>query len=113
GDDLVTAFGRRRRFWLITDNSKNTILKEARAVLPQSTASDFTLESANRRDRMGLWDTRRIPIHDALVVGAPRSEGRHGATLVATTMQEVAEEYIDRFTPFPVDVKIGDSWGDL
>lgn len=113
GDDLVTVFGRHRRFWLITDNNKNTILKEARAFLPQSTASDFTLESANRLARMGLWDNLRIPIHDALVVEAPRSEAQHVANLVATTMQEVAEEYIDGFIPFPVDVKIGDSWGDL
>lgn len=113
GEDLVTPFGRHRRFWLITNNNRDTILKEARAFLPQSTASDFTLEAANRLARAGLWDNLRIPIHDALLVEAHRDEAEEVAHLMQEVMEQTAEEYMDGWIPFPVDVKTANSWGDL
>jgi DNA polymerase-1 len=113
GDDLVTPFGRHRRFWLITNNNRRDVLKEARSFLPQSTASDLTLESANRLARQGLWDNLRIPIHDALIVEAPRKNAEEVAVMMRTTMEEVGREVFEDYIPFPVDIQYGDTWGDI
>lgn len=113
GDDLVTPFGRHRRFWLITRNNQEDILKEARAFLPQSTASDFTLESANRLARLGFWDNLRIPVHDSLLMEVHRSDAEEVARTMKQVMEETALELSEGYVPFPVDVAIGENWGEL
>lgn len=113
GDDLVTPFGRHRRFWLITNQNRHSVLKEGRAFLPQSTASDLTLESANRLARLGLWDQLRIPVHDSLLVEVHKSEEEEIKHLMKKVMEETAEEIMEGYVPFPVDVASGDNWGVL
>lgn len=113
GDDLVSPFGRRRRFWLITDNNKHNVLKEARAFLPQSTASDLTLESANRLVEKGLGEYLRIPVHDALILEVPQTEASEVSSIVRSTMEQVGYELFEGYVNFPVDVGIGPTWGDL
>ena len=113
GEDLVSPFGRHRRFWLISDANKKNILKEARAFLPQSTASDLTLKSANRLAALGLGDLLRIPVHDALVLEVPQEEAKEVTHLVKQVMEETGHELFDGYVPFPVDVKVGNNWGEL
>lgn len=113
GDDLVSPFGRHRRFWLITSKNRKDVLKEARSFLPQSTASDITLESANRLARDGFWDLLRIPIHDALVVEAPQKDAKEVAAHMKQVMEDTAFELMGGFVPFPIDIKIGSNWGEL
>lgn len=113
GHDLVSPFGRRRRFWLISDANRKDVLKEARAFLPQSTASDLTLESANRLAEAGLGEYLRIPVHDALVLEVPQKEADEVAHLVAQAMRLTGEELFEGYIPAPVDVGIGRSWGEL
>lgn len=113
GEDLVNPTGRHRRFWLITDHNKHNVLKEARAFLPQSTASDLTLESANRLAEAGIGEYLRIPVHDALILEVPQKEAGEVADLVAKTMKEVGHELFDGYVKFPVDIGMGPSWGDL
>lgn len=48
GKDLITPFGRRRRFWLITEQNQKDVLNEALSFLPQSTASDICLGEIGR-----------------------------------------------------------------
>lgn len=113
GDDLVTPFGRHRRFWLITRNNQDDILKEARAFVPQSTASDITLEAANRLARMGFWDNLRIPVHDSLLMEVERSDAEEVARTMKQVMESTATDLMEEYVPFPVDVAIGDNWGEL
>jgi DNA polymerase-1 len=113
GEDLVSPYGRRRRFWLITDNNRHNVLKEARAFLPQSTASDLTLESANRLADQGMASYLRIPVHDALVLEVPKEEAQDVIQIVSRTMQQTGHELFDGYVEFPVDVRQGRSWGDL
>lgn len=113
GKDLVTPFGRRRRFWLITETNKHSVLKEARSFLPQSTASDLTLESAIRLHEAGFTDYLRFPVHDAIVMDVPKSEIANITEEMRRIMENVGREVFDDYIPFPVDVEYGKSWGDI
>lgn len=113
GDDLVTPFGRHRRFWLVTAKNRDDILKEARAFIPQSTASDITLEAANRLARQGFWDNLRIPVHDSLLMEVRREDATEVAHIMKQVMEDTAFELMEGYVPFPVDVVIGDNWGEL
>ena len=113
GEDLVTPFGRHRRFWLITRKNQDDIIKEGRAFLPQSTASDITLEAANRLARMGFWDHLRIPVHDSLLAEAHKTEAEEVAHTMKQVMEETAFELMEGYVPFPVDIAIGNNWGEL
>jgi DNA polymerase-1 len=113
GEDLITPFGRHRRFWLISDGNKKNILKEARSFLPQSTASDLTLKSANRLRNLGYGEFLRFPVHDALVAEAPTGVVEEVAAAMKEVMEETGDWLFDGYIPFPVEVKIGQNWGEL
>lgn len=114
GEDLISPYtGRHRRFWLITRSNRHTIIKEGRAFLPQTTASDFTLESANRLARMGYWDNLRILVHDSIIMEVHKDDAQEVAQTMREVMQTVAEEAVDGYLPFPIDTKIGANWGEL
>jgi DNA polymerase-1 len=110
-EDLTTAFGRRRRFWLVTDDNKKDVVKEALAFVPQSTASDICLSALVELRRSGL--DVRLPVHDSIMVECPASAAEDVGAKMKEVMERTArEKYTDKI-PFPVDVQIGKSWGDL
>lgn len=110
---LVTPFGRRRRFPLITDQNKSEVLNEALSYLPQSTASDICLKALIRLRRMlkGLA-LIRLTIHDALVVECEDTKRDEVSEMLTSVMVECGAEFTD-YVPFTVDVSYGKSWGDL
>jgi DNA polymerase-1 len=113
GEDLVTHFGRRRRFWLITEENKQDVLNEALSFLPQSTASDICLGAFVRLRPMlrGLgWI--RLTIHDALVVECPDRNLEEVSTLLTEVMVSEAVKFTN-YVPFTVDLTYGKTWGDL
>lgn len=113
GEDLVSPFGRRRRFHIITNHNKHNVLKEARAFLPQSTASDLTLESGNRLVKAGYGKHLRIPVHDALILEVPQKEAAQVTAEVKRIMEEVGHELFEGYVKFPVDIGMGPSWAEL
>lgn len=113
GEDLVTPFGRKRRFWLITRENRKDVLNEALSFLPQSTASDVCLGALVRLRPMlrGLgWI--RLTIHDALVVECPEANLETVSNMLQSVMESEAAKYTT-YVPFPVDLSIGKTWGDL
>jgi DNA polymerase-1 len=114
GDDLVTPFGRHRRFWLITEQNKDEIMREALAFLPQSTASDMTLTAltAIRPQLRGIGFIRNI-IHDAILAECPRERAEEVAVLMDKEMVAAAETIVSDYVPFSTESKVGDSWGDV
>jgi DNA polymerase-1 len=110
-DDLVTHFGRHRRFWLITDDNKKDVVKEGLAFIPQSTASDINLHSLIRLRSMGL--DVRLPVHDSILVECSERDASDVGRVMAECMSDTAREVYSSYVPFPVDVEIGYSWGDL
>jgi len=113
GEPLVSPFGRRRRFWLITDQNKKDVLNEALSYLPQSTASDICLSALIRvRPLLRGLGFLRLTIHDALVVECHGDRTEEVGQLLSTTMAAEGRHFTD-YVPFPVDISIGKSWGDL
>lgn len=113
GKDLITPFGRRRRFWLITDQNRKDVLKEALSFLPQSTASDINLDALTHlRPRLRGLGFIRLTIHDALVVECHEDRKEEVAAIMREEMEAAGRRFTD-YVPFPVDVTFGKHWGEL
>jgi uracil-DNA glycosylase family 4 len=114
GEDLVTPRGRHRRFWLITDDNVQAVMNEALAFLPQSTASDMTLDAMVelRPQLRGIGFIRNI-IHDALLIETPADKADQVAEMAAHEMREAAERIVGDYVPFVTEATIGPSWGDV
>jgi DNA polymerase I-like protein with 3'-5' exonuclease and polymerase domains len=113
GDDLVTPFGRRRRFHLITDQNKHSVLNEALSFLPQSTSSDVCLTALiELRPLLKGLGWIRLTIHDALVVECLKSKQQEVSDLLKRTMVDCGRRFTE-YVPFAVDLSYGDDWGSL
>lgn len=113
GKDLVTSFGRRRRFWLITKENKQDVLNEGLSFLPQSTSSDICLSAFIRLRPMlrGLGHIR-LTIHDALYAECAEERKEEVGDLLRTVMVEEGSRWTS-YVPFAVDLSYGKSWGDM
>ena len=113
GDDLVTPFGRKRSFWLITEKNKADVLNEALSYLPQSIASDICLRALiNVQPKLSGIATMRLTIHDALVFECTKDKVSEVAAMVREDMINSANQWTS-YVPFEVDVSTGFRWGDL
>jgi uracil-DNA glycosylase family 4 len=111
--DLVTAFGRHRRFWLITNENRKDVLNEALSFLPQSTASDICLRAFIRlRPRLRGKAFFRLTIHDALAAECKEEDREYVAAVMREEMLRSAAEWTD-YVPFKVDITYGKHWGEL
>ena len=107
---LTTRFGRKRRFWLITNENKESILKEACNFPIQSEASDLNLIAAIRlsyefpgKIRVLVHDSIMVEVHEEVVMGT--------VSALKTTMEDVGREFMG--IEFAVDAEVGNSWGSL
>jgi uracil-DNA glycosylase family 4 len=113
GRPLVSPFGRRRHFFLITDQNKKEVFNEALSYLPQSTASDICLRALVRvRPMLRGLGFIRLTIHDALVAECAEERQDEVGQLLSSVMAEEGRKFTD-YVPFPVDLSVGKSWGDL
>jgi DNA polymerase-1 len=114
GDDLVTAFGRHRRFWLITKENKKDIMNEALAFLPQSTASDACLQAFTwvRPELKGIGYVRNI-VHDNIMVETHRNNADKVADILRYYMVKSGSQVVENYVNIDVDVSVGTDWGQL
>lgn len=108
--DLQTPFGRKRRFWLITGDNQQDVLKQGLAFVPQSTASDINLLAATRL-RLDYDLDVRILVHDSTLVECKEEEAERTAELMSRVMSATAAEIMGDAIPFPVEAEIGTNWG--
>jgi DNA polymerase-1 len=115
GKDLITPFGRHRRFHLITKENWKDIQNEALAFLPQSTSSDVCLRAMARlrTDLRGSGCFIRNIVHDSILVDGPAEYSELVARLLDYRMLESAQELVGDYVQFKVDVKIGKHWGEV
>lgn len=112
--DLVSPFGRHRRFWLVTDENRKDVTKEALAFLPQSTASDICLSAAvELRPALRGRGFVRLLVHDSIMAECHRDEAEAVGQMMSETMVRKAQDVVGDYVRFATDVSIADNWGDL
>ena len=114
GEDLISPFGRHRRFWLVTKHNRVDVMNEALAFLPQSTASDCCLDGFTtvRPELRGIAIPRNI-VHDSIMVECHESRVDEVAALLRKHMLEAAYRVTGDYVKFAVDIEVGKSWGTL
>lgn len=109
-DDLVTPYGRHRRFWLITDENKKDVYKEALSFMPQSIASDICQDAMN--DLLERGFDCKLSVYDSIMLECDEADAVEYGECMREAMLEAGRAYSD-YVPFDVEVKIGKSWGDF
>jgi uracil-DNA glycosylase family 4 len=113
GDDLVTPFGRKRSFYLITEENKKDVLNEALSFMPQSTASDICLTALIKlRPLLAGLATVRLTIHDAIVVECHKDNLEIVKEIMRREMIAAGDAF-STFCKFAVDASVGRSLGEL
>jgi uracil-DNA glycosylase family 4 len=108
GGLLTNYKGRRRHFWLITNQNKHEVLNECLAFVPQSTLSDMCLTGLAELVERGY--KVRLSTHDEVVVECHERQAEQVEREVAGILSEAAKEFSEAL-PFPVETSIGRSWG--
>jgi len=109
-EPLITSYGRKRSFGLITRDNAEDVYKEALAQKPQSIASDICLTAGIRLREQGV--PVRIFIHDGLVAEVPQDFVREFAELMERIMVEAGREY-STYVDWPVEILVGSSWAEV
>lgn len=114
GEDLITPWGRHRRFPLITKENVHKVMNEALAFLPQSTASDMTLQALiwSRPELKGIAWIRNI-VHDSLLVECYPEDVPEVKRIIEGNMIKAAESIVGDYVKFAVDTKVGKHWGEV
>lgn len=114
GQDLVTPWGRHRRYTLITPENEQDIMNEALAFLPQSTASDMCLQAMSwtRRDTKGFAWVRNI-VHDSILIECHPDDIEEVRTITEHNMIESAKTIVGDYVKFAVESKVGKNWGEV
>lgn len=111
---VVSPLGRKRRFYLITEENVGDCLREGVNALPQGLAGDFTADAMcelNTEYGYPLIST----VHDSLIADVPKADSMQ----VAYDMKKVMEAAPMKILgwddiPFVVDISMSDSsWGEI
>lgn len=112
GKDLITPWGRRRRFHLITKENLSNTLNEALAFKPQSTSSDICLQAfAWARERLKGKAWLRNIVHDSILAECREEYAEEVARILDECMIESAYSIVGDYVKFATDSKIGNHWG--
>jgi DNA polymerase-1 len=114
GVDLDTPFGRRRRFYLITNENFETCVKEGLAFRPQSISSDLGLRAFyNARPALKGKAFIRNLVHDSILAECEEKDAEEVGETLNHFMLESARELVGDYVKFATDVSIGTDWGSL
>lgn len=114
--EVVTEFGRKRRFYLITKENKESSLREGFNFIAQSTAHDFTLWSLVKLVLHELDPEKGKVIlegHDSIISDVKEDYVDEVAELVMQVMAAAPKESLDWDFPFSAEVQIGPNWGEV
>jgi uracil-DNA glycosylase family 4 len=111
---LVSPFGRKRRFHLLTEFNKQAIYREGINFYPQTTASDLTLTSAIIISRN--VDPKRatvvLLVHDSILGDVRDSYIDEYKVICKQVMESRAKEALGWELPFKAETQVGPNWGE-
>jgi DNA polymerase I-like protein with 3'-5' exonuclease and polymerase domains len=112
---LVSPFGRKRRFHLLTEHNRQAAYREGINFYPQSTASDLTLTSAI--ELAGEIDQARatvvLLVHDSIIGDVQDSYVDEYRVICQQIMESRAKDALGWTLPFKSDIQVGESWGSV
>lgn len=104
---VLSPFGRKRRFPLITNANKDDVRKSATHAPVAGTASDLTQFSLIEAEKQGLYIV--MTIHDSIIVLAKDEEAEAIGEQLKGIMHDTAAGFFPE-VPWQVDVDITDRW---
>lgn len=108
--ELTSYFGRKRRYYLLTEDSLHDIWRQGVNFRIQSPASDTNLWCMLHLYKRGKeFGCRPVfPVHDSIlfVIDSPEC-----VIPIQTEMERFSEELVGHKMQFTVESKMGDSWG--
>jgi uracil-DNA glycosylase family 4 len=111
---LVSPFGRKRRFHLLTRENIQAAYREGVNFYPQSTASDLTLCAGITLS--GEIDRSRasigILVHDSIVADVQEDYIEEYSTICDQIMASVAFDELGWTLPFKAEIGVGPTWGE-
>lgn len=117
GRTIVTPFGRRRRFGVISKENHSDLKNQSANFPMQSNGTDLTLLSAMRIqdkwDREGTNAHIVCLVHDALVAECPEEIKDKVSDELAEMMRDTPKRILVPKIDFPVDIHIGREWGSM
>lgn len=116
GETLVTVFGRKRRFGIITPERRKKLENEASNFPHQSTASDITLLAGIYCEPILRlkYDAKVVnTVHDCIVVEAWPKDRDAIIKLVTNRMIQIPRDWGLNRVPFESDAEVGTRWGHL
>ena len=118
GNYMESAFGRRRRFGLVSPASLDSLQNEARNFAIQSSSSDLLLWCAmdSEKDLLQKWNTKIVNlIHDSMLLEIP-ADPKTVAEVGRYCYKKMTEAPMKLFgidLPFKADYEIGKNWSEL
>jgi len=107
---LVSPYGFKRRFYLITDENIEAIKREGVNFLPQNTAGSFTTAALIELNKQGIPIISTV--HDSIIADVPTEEARDVAILMKEVMEAQPGKSLGwNDLPFTAEVSIGETWG--
>jgi uracil-DNA glycosylase family 4 len=109
---VISPFGHKRRFHLITDENLGDVERESVSFLPQNIAAWLTICALCDLVDNGIRIVATV--HDSIVADIPISQTDEVAGMMREVMIAQASKQLGwDDIPFEVDVSIGPNWGDL
>ncbi len=115
GKNLVTVFGYRKRFQIVTPETLAAIQNESANMPHQSTANSITMHAGmNTYKKLAEYDAFYCnTVHDSLLIEAPLDYAIATtiSDMVCAEMQQVPKDWGLTAIPFVSDAKWGLRWG--
>ena len=108
---LVSPFGSKRRFHLITRENMNDLHREGVNFLPQNSAGQLTISAIIELWKLGIPVISTV--HDSIIADVPEDEVTDVAKVMKDVMERMPAERLDMSLPFKVDVSVGETWGTV
>lgn len=108
---VVSPFGHKRRFHLITNDNIGDVEREAVNFIPQNVAGWLTICSIIELDKLDIPVIATV--HDSIVVDCPRTDLESAARAMKEVMESQASKQLGWELPFTADLSAGPNWAEL